>query len=119
MRISYQTFPDKKEYQSLLILNQDSQWKESLYFTFYVPWGEENEKLYAGRYMSDVHNKGKDCECVLAFDFHRWDQDTLKNALGMEKPPVAFEKPLDELLELALDKRESMPDGFAIKVKSK
>lgn len=119
MRIVYQRFPDKKEYQSLLVINDEARWRETLYFTFYTPWGESGERLHAGRAMADVHRKGKPCECVLAFDFHRWDRETIDKALELEAPPVAFAKPLRELLEKALEQREAQSngDGFVIKIK--
>jgi hypothetical protein len=118
MQISFETYPDKKEYQSLLVINPDARWRETLYFTFYTPWGEKQEKLFAGRAMSDFHFKNKPCVCVLAFDFHRWDRDLLDQALALELPPVAFETPLEGLLRRALEEREKNPDGFQVKVKS-
>jgi hypothetical protein len=117
MQISFETFPEKKEYQSLLVINPNSRWQETLYFTFYTPFGEQREALFAGRAMSGVHFKNKPCVCVLAFDFHRWDDDTLKQALALELPPVAFESPLEELLRRALDERGKNPEGFRAKIK--
>lgn len=117
MRISYQTFSEKAEYQSLLVINEEARWRETLYFTFYTPWDAEEEQLYAGRYMADVHLKSKDCQCVVAFDFHRWTKKTIDEAISRELPPTAFKKPLRELLDKALAERERTPDGFSIKVK--
>ena len=118
MQISYERFPDKKEFQSLLVINARERWKETLYFTFYTPWGEAEEQLYAGRAMADVHHKNKPCSCVLAFDFHRWDPEVIKRAVELELPATGFEKPLAELLQRALTERDSSPDGFKIKVKA-
>ena len=117
MQIRFETFPEKKEYQSLLVINDDARWEETLYFTFYTPWGEGAENLYAGRAMADVHFKSKPCQCVLAFDFHRWDNRTVKRAMELELAPVAFDRPLGELLERSLEAREESPDGFSIKIK--
>ena len=117
MRISFETFPEKSEYQSLLVVNPDARWRETLYFTFYTPWGEEGERLYAGRAMADFHFKNKPCECLLAFDFHRWDSATLAKLAELELPQVAFEKPVAELLEQALEERDKNPEGFSIKLK--
>lgn len=117
MQISYQTFPDKPEYQSLLVINDQERWNETLYFTFYHPWGEEQERLFAGRSMSGFHFKKKPCTCVFAFDFHRWDAATLDRALALELPPVDFATPLKELLEKALSQREGQPEGFTFKIK--
>jgi len=118
MQISFETYPDKKEYQSLLVINPEARWHETLYFTFYTPWGEDEERLYAGRAMADFHFKSKPCVCLLAFDFHRWDTETIEQALGLELPPVAFETPVGELLQRALQERERNPDGFSIKLKN-
>lgn len=117
MKVTYQTFPDKEEYQSLLIVNAAAQWKETLYFTFYTPWGEEEQRLYSGRYMSDVHFKNKKCECVLAFDFHNWDAATLDAALGQDIPPLGFDHELRDVLQQALEARERTPDGFTFSLR--
>ncbi|HUX07330.1 MAG TPA: hypothetical protein VMX35_08460 [Acidobacteriota bacterium] len=117
MQISFETCPDKQDYQSLLVINTDARWRESLYFSFYTPFGEKQEKLFAGRAMSDLHFKNKPCVCVLAFDFHRWDEEMIEQALALELPPVAFETPLAELLQKSLEERVRNPEGFAIKIK--
>jgi hypothetical protein len=117
MQISYQKFPDKKEYQSLLVINEEQRWRESLYFTFHKPWDEKEERLYAGRAMADLHFKNKPVACVLAFDFHRWDEETIKRALEMELPATAFDRPIEELLRLCLKERGSQPEGFTLKLK--
>ena len=117
MQISYQKFADNDRYESLLVLNSKEQWKETLYFTYYTPYGQDEGRLFAGRHVSDVHNNKKECVCVLAFDFHRWDEKTIDNALALELPPVAFGDRLKELFEKALQQRDSQPDGFSIKVK--
>jgi hypothetical protein len=117
MYISYKKIPDNDRYESLLLLNSREQWKESLYFTYYTPYNQDDERLFAGRHMSDVHNKQKECVCVLAFDFHRWDEKTIDDALALELPPVAFGERLKELFEKALKQRDSQPDGFTLKVK--
>ena len=119
MKISYQKFPDKKQYKSLLVINEDQRWRESVYFTFYTPWEEDGEELYAGRGMSDFHFKNKPAVCLLAFDFHRWDKDTIARAMSLELPPTAFERPVDELLQLCLEERDSQPEGFTIDLKKK
>jgi len=112
MLIRYESCPDRAEYQSLLVLNDKARWRETLYFNFFTPWGEEEERLFAGRAMSDVHFKDKPCLCVLVFDFHRWDAATVERALELELPAVAFERPLGELLKRALEEREANPEGF-------
>lgn len=117
MQINFETYPDKQEYQSLLVINSDSRWRETLYFTFYTPFGEKQEKLFAGRAMSDFHFKNKPCICVLAFDFHRWDDEMIEQALALELPSLAFETPLSDLLQKSLEERERKPEGFAIKIK--
>lgn len=117
MQIRYEKYPDKKEYQSLLVINESQRWKETLYFTFYTPYGGEEERLYAGRAMSDYHFKNKPAVCLLAFDFHKWDEDTIARALELELPPTAFEKPVRELLQISLKERDSQPDGFALRLK--
>lgn len=117
MQISYETFQDKKEYQSLLVINEAQRWKETIFFTFYTPWEEEKELLYAGCAMSDVHFKDKPAGCVLAFDFHKWDENTIAKALELDLPPVAFERPIKDLLKLSLEERENKPEGFCLKLK--
>jgi hypothetical protein len=117
MQISFETFDNNPDYKSLLVINSDKMWSETAYFTFYKPWGGDEEKLYAGRYMADVHHKNKPCECVVVFDFHRWDAETIKSAMQLDVPPTDFSKNLQELLETALDKRSSTDDTFKMKVK--
>lgn len=117
MKITYQTFSDKEEYQSLLIINAAEQWKETLYFSFYTPWGEEKEQLFSGRYMSDVHFKHKACECVRVFDFHNWDEATLNTAMEHELPPLAFDHDLREVLEQALENRDRSSESFSFSLR--
>jgi hypothetical protein len=118
MQIVFEKNPENERYQSLLIVNARKRWKETLYFTLFTPWGEEKERLYAGRYMSDVHFHKKECECVLAFDFHRWDEQTVKEALSGDLPRLSFAQyPLDEIFNRALEERERQPEGFSIKYK--
>lgn len=119
MQITFETFEDKPEYQSLLIIGAENKWKETLYFTFFTPWGENEEKLYAGRYMADVHFKNKPCECVFVFDFHRWSEETVKAAMQMEFPTTAFQSNLEELLQKALQERDGNSASFSVKVKEK
>ena len=113
MLIRYESCPDRAEYQSLLILNEEARWRETLYFTYTTPWGEDEERLFAGRAMADAHLKDKPCLCVLVFDFHRWDAATIERALKLELPPVAFERPIGDLLKRALEEREANPEGFS------
>jgi hypothetical protein len=117
MKITFKTYPDKAEYQSELVINSEKDWSETMYFTFYVPHGEQEEKLYLGRHMADVHFRRKPCEVVKVFNFHKWDSKTLKDALGLELLPVAFNTSVEELLQQSLDARESEPDGFTLKLK--
>ena len=115
MLIRYESCPDRAEYQSLLVLNDKARWRETLYFNSFTPWGEEEERLFAGRAMSDAHVKDKPSLCVLVFDFHRWDAATVERALELEQPAVAFERPLGDLLKRALEEREANPEGFVFK----
>jgi len=117
MHITFESFSEKTEYQSLLVINAEDKWKETLYFTFFTPWGEQDERLYAGRYMADVHHKKKPCKCVYVFDFHRWNSETLKSALQLELPPTAFDERLQEILERSLEERERAGDSFKFKMK--
>ncbi len=117
MQITFKKHSDKSDYESVLVINAGSRWKETMYLTFYTPHGEEDEKLYVGRYMSDVHFRRKPCEAVWVFDFHRWDSKTIEQAMELELLPVSFGKPVKELLESALQERENSPDGFDLKVK--
>lgn len=117
MQVTYQNLPENEVYGSLLIINASERWKESLYFTFFTPYGEKSQTLYAGRYQADVHFKNKECASVQVFDFHKWDRETLKRALELTLPPLAEKRDLKELLEEAMEKRESSPDGFTYRLK--
>jgi hypothetical protein len=117
MQVTYQNFPENNVYGSLLVVNSSQRWKESLYFTFYTPYGEKEETLYAGRYMADVHFKNKDCQSIQIFDFHKWDRETLEKALTLTLPPVSGGQDIKEILEEALEQKEANPDGFVFKLK--
>ena len=117
MKVSFTKYTENEDYQSQLICNSDFEWDETLYFTFYTPAGESEEKLYAGRYQSNEHRKNKSCKCVRVFDFHRWDEKMLRTALELDLPELEFEKPLAELLQEALDQLAANPDGFEFKAK--
>lgn len=117
MQITFDSFNGKQEYQSLLVVGAENKWRETAYFTFYTPWGEGDERLYAGRYMADVHFKNKECECVFIFDFHKWTEETLKTALALERPRTAFDDQLEAMLLKALAERESGKSAFSIKIK--
>ena len=117
MQVTYQNLPENDVYGSILIVNASRRWKETLYFTFYTPYGEKEETLYAGRYMADVHFKNKECESVQVFDFHKWDKGTLDRALALSLPPLAEGRDIKEILEEALEKKESNPDSFTFKLK--
>lgn len=118
MIYSFETFPEKENYQSMLVINKEAMWRETLYFTYFTPWGEKSERLYSGRAMSDFHFKNKPVECVVIFDFHKWDGDTIDEALKRETPPVVFKAELREYLEKALQHRENTgSDGFNLKIK--
>lgn len=118
MIYNYELFPEKTEYQSLLVINHEQLWRETLFFSFYTPWDGNKEILYAGRAMSDLHFKDKPVECVMVFDFHRWDSSTIDKALKQEAAHVAFNKTLRQHLESALERRDGVDDGgFRVKVK--